>query len=221
LLEYEPDLVLVMHAINDLNVTYRAKAAGVRVDGHYRSKYVTPHFTNGLDEDDVVLFRSLRAAAALLRRPPIVSEPVDGHDLEPGIRYFERNLSSIASLLEATGVRGAFITMPSDPGRVDEHRTAPENAGLVYLPTRDALIADMAAYAATTIRVADSSRGVEAIDMASLFPEDEALFLDIVHFASEGVVRFGEILAHELTDAIPPHDGAFELTEAAVRRCDW
>jgi len=113
------------------------------------------------------------------------------------------------------------LTMPLDPNRVEEHRTLPENAGIVYLPTREVLQSDMALYNRTTLAVADSSPGVTSVDTASLFPNDASLFLDVMHYTTEGVVRFGEILARELADRIPipvdPHD----LSAAALRRCDW
>ena len=45
LLEYDPDLVLVMHAVNDLTVAYDAAHVGSEVDGHYAAKYSQPGFT--------------------------------------------------------------------------------------------------------------------------------------------------------------------------------
>lgn len=221
LLDYEPDMVIVMHAINDLNVTYRALAAGLPVDGHYRSKYVNRHFTNMLGDDDVVLFRSWRGLTELLRPAPSDSEPVKGYDLEPGRSYFERNLSMIAALLRHRGAFGVFLTMPIREDRVDEHRTNPENAGLVYLPTSDALRSDMDVYNRTIQAVADSSQGILSVDMAAQFPDDRSLFLDIVHYTTEGVVTFGDLLAREIVDRVPTHEGAFELTREALRRCDW
>lgn len=221
LLEYDPDLVIVFHAINDLNVTYRAKALGRPVDGHYRSKYAIDHFTNQLGADDIVLLRSWRAFRDWVRPPAPPSEPVTGYDLEPGLSYFRRNLESIETTLRARGIGGVFLTMPVQASRVEEHRVNPENAGIVHLPVADALREDLDRYNRTIIEVAEASSDVSAVDMADLFPDDPTMFLDIIHYTTEGVIRFGHILARELDGEIPATDEPYDLSAAAVRRCDW
>ena len=221
LLDYEPDMVVMLHAVNDLAVTYVAAAEGEPIDGHYRVQYTRPGYTGELGSDDVVISRVWHSITQRLASAPQPRPVVESYDPEPGRRIFERNLRTIAALTSARDVPLVYLTMPFNEALVDRHRVVGGHAGLSDLPTEDRFAADMTSFNETILAVAETEESATAVDMATLMEGADSLFVDTVHYDAEGVRRFGRLLADALAASIPEPTGPVRLGEAATRRCAW
>jgi lysophospholipase L1-like esterase len=202
-LDYEPDVVLVMHNINDLTVNYRAAIAGLPVDGHYRVPFAQKAFTNDMDQGDIVLSRLWHSASLRLAgRSDIVVPPQ--YDISTGLRYFKRNLVSLHALAQSSGSRLVLLTMPVCDSEV-VYRKVEHDGRLGLSPPLpqdfERFNRDFAAYN-EAIREVGAARGVTVIDMNRLLGGSQEWFADIVHYNAAGSKRFGELLATQLSPLI-------------------
>lgn len=207
LLRYEPDLVLVMHNVNDLTVNYYAAALGRPTDPNYLAKYGLKRFTAVVDESDVVvsrLWHSVRARARDLFEPEPPGVP-DHYDLGPGLEVFRRNLRNLAALARANGCEILLLTMPVSRSRAKYDSLAAlgwkGDAG--PLPPYERLHSDFDAYNRAILEMSRRHE-IPVVDMNALFPRNDDLFVDIVHYSKDGVVVFGETLAKSLIHELPP-----------------
>jgi hypothetical protein len=206
-LQYEPDLVLVSDNVNDLRVVYSAANQGVPIDASYRVKYGRKRYTGYLDESDVVVSRLVDSArvhlAALLPQQP--RPPLEGYDLAPGLRIFERNLRSIVAVARANGAEVVFVTLPASRSKAHfEAEAAPTRLGTTdAFPTQERFLADFDRYN-DALRHVGAELHVPVIDAAALLPADDALFSDLVHTTTAGARALGAIVATGLEPLLPP-----------------
>lgn len=206
-LQYRPDVILVMHNINDLLVVYGAGAQGRPVDASYLVKYGRKSLTSVLDESDVVLSRLWVFARERLRRlaPARPPPPLEDYDLESGRTLFERNLRSLVAVARAHGAEVVFVTMPlaRSPLRFDETAALARGGVLDRMPSHDRFLADFDAYN-ESVRRTGAELGAPVIDAARLVPPDDPLFADLVHTTSAGVQVMGEAVGSRLLEILPP-----------------
>lgn len=214
-LDYEPDVVLVMDSVNDLTVNYRAAVAGEPVDGHYRVPFAQKAFTNDVDQGDIVLSRLWRAVSLRIAGTREIVMPQQ-YDISAGLRYFKRNLASLHALAESRGSRLVLLTMPSCDSEA-VYRQVERDGRLGLSPPFpqdfDRFKRDFAAYN-EAIREVGAARGVTVIDMNRLLGGSQNLFADVVHYNAAGSKRFGELLAAELSPLIK--EAAVSQTPAAL-----
>lgn len=206
-LQYQPDLVLVMHNINDLLVVYGAGAQEQPIDASYRIKYGRKSLTGTLDESDVVLSRLLVFLRERLERLREAGQPpaLERYDLEAGRSIFERNLRSLVAVARAHGAEVVLVTMPlaRSPLRFGETAALARGGVLDRMPPHARFLADFDAYNESVRRVG-AALGVPVIDAARLVPSDDRLFADLVHTTSEGVEVMGRAVAPKLLAVLPP-----------------
>jgi lysophospholipase L1-like esterase len=194
IVEFDPDLLLVMHNINDLDVTYFAARLGEPIDSNYAAKYSQRGFTGDVDDDDVVISRlahSIAAHLAELRAPG--PTPLPDYDLREGLRLFHRNLRNLILLARSNGTDVVLLTMPVDRSRdFDPIRLQGTHYGSP--PTREQFLADFERFNREARRVADSEQ-VALVDMAALMPQEPSYFADSVHYTTAGTEAFGKLLA--------------------------
>ena len=200
-LRYEPDVVIVMHNLNDLTVNYFAARDGSSVDANYLVKYGRQTFIQQVEERDLIVSRlgySIRRRLRQLfpRTDPSWSED---YDLAPGLALFRRNLRSLAAVARAHDSELVALTMPAtrDRGAFDATRELRQHP----LPSYDRFFRDFDAYN-DAIR-ALAAGGIPVIDMAERLPEEDGRFADIVHYTSAGVEAFGRTLAPALLEILP------------------
>jgi hypothetical protein len=221
IVEYEPDMVVVMHNINDLGVNYYALSTGGVVDHNYLVRYGRKSYTGTTDQDDVVLSRTLSAARSRLTRAPGAdTEWRHGdYDVDAGARIFGRNLHSIVLLAAGRGASVVLLTMPvaaSEAKHAAVRQGSLEHAGLGMLPEYAPFHRDFARYNDVIRDLAP--KGARVVDMARLLEADERYFVDIVHYSSAGVLAFGQTLAPHLLDLIPAGGEAGSGDGCAWRR---
>ncbi len=202
-LEYEPDMVVVMDAVNDLTVNYVAAAKGKPVDPNYLVKYGDRGYTGDVDASDVVLSRLARLLRGRMRsgRDPVIPREEWSYDLEVGAQFFARNLRHIGATAVRSDVEAVLITMPysRDPLNYADvlERRAPDQPGLGMLPAQDRFMSDMDRYNAV-IRSVAAEQGMGLVDMAALLRAGPADFVDPVHKSTAGILNFGTTFASAL-----------------------
>lgn len=203
-LDYDPDLVILMHNINDLVVNYYAAVLGLPMDGHYRTPYATKRFTWDVDDTDIVLFRLWHSLRARLSGPPADAVVPDDYRIDKGLAYFRRNLRNIHAVAASGGVEIVLLTMPvCDAESV--YREVELNGRRQFsapLPESfDRFKEDFSSYNQAVVDVG-SELGVPVVDMQRLFGGDKRWFSDFVHYNAAGSRRFGETLATALEPKI-------------------
>jgi lysophospholipase L1-like esterase len=210
LLQYEPDLVVVMHNVNDLTVNYFAAHAGMAADPNYRAKYGLDRFTGVVRDEDVVLSRLWHSVSVRLRalRQDAPPRLTGEYDLEPGLRAFRSNLRSLAAVARAAGTEVLLLTMPASASRAKYDSVAAlgwtGDAG--PLPSYERFQRDFDTYNRAILEVG-AREGIDVVDMAARFPRDDSLFVDVVHYTAAGIRAFGTILAEALLPRLPPPAG--------------
>ena len=197
LIEFDPDVIVLMHNVNDASVN----VFGDQVAPDYGNKYISEFYLNPQLQGGRSLFGLLNQSRLLsgLRLPQLLMSrnTIDPErDFGPGLALFERNLEHIATICEAQGITLVLLSQPS------------LNEGFKYGVT----LASFERYNEAIRAVADA-QGVAFVDMYEAVGHDDRFFLDSVHYSPEGITRFAEVLAPELRRILSarraqPHPGA-------------
>lgn len=177
LLEFQPDLIIVMEGINDYTVNYFGDGA----TPDYANKYLKPYFVHpqfqvtssafGLLSQSRVLFaqriphRLTRAFGEIHRQ----------NDSEAGSRYFVRHLRSIKAIAREFGVE---LLLVSQPNMLRASEKENQDARLY----------------ASLVRSFGTEHGVPMLDLFETFGRDSSLFVDDVHHTPDGVRRFVDLI---------------------------
>lgn len=212
MLQFQPDLVLVMHNVNDLTVNYYAARFGQRVDPSYHVKFGIKSYTGVVDDRDVVLSRLWHSARVRLDRL-LHGVPTgaisDSISIDEGLAAFQRNLRSIAAVGRAHGTEVVMLTMPVSRSReiYDSTRAQARGSDPGYFPSHRRFLRDFDAYN-DAVKAVGQAASVAVIDMeAAMRGHDATFFLDVVHYSDEGSRTFGRTLAAELAPLLPAAAG--------------
>jgi len=193
--DYEPDLVVIHHAINDL---WPRNRDGFRADyTHWRRPLRMPEY-GAADR----LLIGLSDAYAWLRmgdshrlginrlsttpEPPVLPWERDGHLPAGSEAPFRRNIETIGISAEGRGASVLLLTMPSSPG----HRPDPGSHWLPGLAEHNQILRDLAAEHGWMLADAEAWPDED--------PQAAEMFLDIVHLSKEGNLAKARIVADEL-----------------------
>jgi hypothetical protein len=204
ILDYQPDLVIVMHNINDLVVNYYAAVAGQPVDGHYRAPYTSKRFTGDVDDSNVVLSRLAHSLRARLRgTPPDLEVPAD-YAIDRGLGHFRRNLRNMHAIATASGSAIVFLTMPVCEAEDAYRQVVRDGRKRFSAPLPESFERFKREFASYNQAIADVSTaaGASFVDMHGLLGGAEEWFSDFVHYNGAGSKRFGELLGLELAPHI-------------------
>jgi lysophospholipase L1-like esterase len=188
LVEFKPDIIILMHNIND------ASANGINggITSDYSNKYLLPMFLNpelqgGLSLSGF-LFQSRILTGlglpALFLNISDVRVVWENTDYRYGIKLFKRNLTTIATFAQSNDIDLVLLTQPYiEPERefIKEYVLAQYNKA----------IAEVAL-----------DQGVTFIDMHTKFGHGKTDFVDQFHYSPAGIDRFSTILHSELNELI-------------------
>ena len=186
LIEYNPDIILLMHNINDSSVNFFNGGA----TSDYSNKYLKPYFLSPSLQGTLSVSGFLTQSRFLAKYvlPQILA--TKSGDLNPeadynaGIRFFRRNIASIAGICKENNIR---LVLLSQPYSMKSHPFVSMDAFLAY----DQVIAEIA-----------EEQMVDFVDMYSEFGHEERFFLDEFHYSPEGIDRFSDILFLKLKPMI-------------------
>ena len=205
--DFHPDLVVVMHGINDL---YRSFSPPGLALGAYDEQWA--HFygpsINGADPPSFLGHLLSRPLADWYSEARLVERDL------PLERYlaraaYERNLRALVHYIRADGAQAVLLTEPylykPEPSRAERDvlvmgrelcRTQLGRWRQEY-PSPASLGRAMAAFDDVTRRVA-AEEGAMLVDAESRLPKDLDHFADDVHYTTAGARAMGEIVAGEL-----------------------
>jgi lysophospholipase L1-like esterase len=189
LVEYNPDVILLMHTVNDASVN--AFSGGAKPD--YSNKYLKPYYLSSSLQGSLSLVGFI-AQSRLLSRiglPELLADRnVDMEvvsDYDYGLHLFARNLAAIASICKLHNIDLVLLSQPAPIGTGKFTRYIPKE---MFLDYRKA------------INEVAKEQGVYFIDMFSRFGHEERYFADHIHYTPEGIERFSSILHSELRSII-------------------
>lgn len=231
--DWQPDLVVVMHAVNDL---VRSFSPPQFADGDYNERWShfygpsmkgarPPTFEQALFDETLgkYWYETLRVRECDMPPERFVS-----------IGTYERNLHALVQILKSDGARVVLVTEPAlfKPDMNDEERRALwfgrtfciERRGFwdQTFPSPGSLQTGMEVYNGVVRRVA-AEEGVVLADADAAVPRDLEHFLDDVHHAAPGARKVAEtvaqaILAGGLVPDAPPSIEKRKPNETAGRR---
>lgn len=193
--DIEPSLIVVMHAINDLMQGFHPR---YRRDGRH---LVRPALAGTLPKS--YFYDWMR------RRPPL-HLPKERRSFSefPSLPVFERNLLSMAGIARMHGIPILFLTQAhryddaSSKLEVREMRLANGVAGQSGLPPDlESLQRGMAAFNAATLSL-PTGEGISTFDLAATLPHSRELIRDECHFNRAGNRKVAEILAPVLGEIV-------------------
>lgn len=207
---HRPDVVLVMHAINDLlhnaDFSYFSR-------GPFREDY--GHFHGPLaraTRRDSLLVSNFRVLRALWYAP--TRAPVDS-DVWPGLVPFERNLRTLIELARADGSRVVLLTQPTllQPSMTAAEERVLQMVHYEAIGPKHRWTVATAARGMTryndAVRTLARTEGLPLIDLEAAVPKTLEYFTDEVHYTRRGYERVAEVVAERLQDLVPgPSSGA-------------
>lgn len=185
LLEFSPDVIVLMHNMNDVSVNYFADGATSDYANKYLHEfYLNPALRAGASIMGLLnqsrLIAATRVSRATTRGAVDIRKPI-----ATGLRYFARNLTMISDLCKANGVTLVLLSQPNSLSgsfrfyNLDDFRTYNRKIEEVSRET-----------------------GAIFVDMFERLGHAPELFLDQVHFTPLGIRKFSEILFEALRDRI-------------------
>lgn len=205
---YDPDLVIFLVGINDVNRS--------DLDDH-ALRFWEPKFAELAGYSELVslvlnIYRSLRAGEQNithntkgLNEDWLVTWDISKAETEAAITYTRRLTIAyherLTRLVETTREIGAIpflVTQPTLYGDVVDDRTGID-LGKIYVSQVDGITAwkILELYNDIT-RVVARDLEVKLVDLASELPKSSYYFYDTIHFTNEGAARVGSILHQEL-----------------------
>jgi lysophospholipase L1-like esterase len=199
-LDLGPDLVVVMHGINDLVWGFHP---AFRADGRHLPR---PPAADARPRSYLLDWLRRRRWLWPREDPPVPDYELRDFAEFPARRVFARNLRSMAAIARAHAVPIVFLTQPTMYGKTpDSERFVMTRtlAGTGRVPDVATLARGMEAMNATTREVAASFEdGVYVVDLAAVLPRTWDLFYDECHFTRLGNARVASELAPALEDAV-------------------
>lgn len=178
LIEYEPDMIILMHNINDSSVI----GFGNGPTPDYSNKYLLPIYLNpelqsGLSFEGF-LYQSRLLCYLGVPQMRVEKSRVIKFDNPPeaGLAFFRRNLRSIASVCNGHGIRLLLLTQPHQN---QEHKYVKLHV--------------IKQYNQAILQEADQM-GVPCLDMNLEFGNNAEFFCDMFHYSPDGTKRFARIL---------------------------
>ena len=182
LVEFNPDIVILMQNVNDSSVNSFKEGA----TSDYSNKYMQPYYLSPALQGTLSFVGFLTQSRLLTRMglPQALADKMGdvhvGNDHEYGLHLFKRNLRLIAGVCRLHDIELVLLSQPHTMERSPYMR---EETFLAY----DQAISDVA-----------EEQGVHFIDMFSKFGHDDRYFFDRYHYTPEGIERFASILYSEL-----------------------
>jgi lysophospholipase L1-like esterase len=213
---WHPDVVIVMHTINDL---YRSCSPSAFAVGEYDDLY--SHFYGAAIQGarpptflGNLLAQPLRLMDQQWYRPwrrREVDMPVSRF---VSIRAYERNLRTLVEIIKGDGshpvlmTEASLFTVSPKPEEVavmrfgEEYCLAPAGRFFSEYPSSATMRAAMDAYNAVVRRVA-ADRGAALVDPDGVMPRDLDHFIDDVHYTPKGAARVAELAFPVVKAQIP------------------
>ena len=217
-LPFEPDMVTVMHNINDLIVNFFPY---LDETNNYKNKYLYETFANEYNIKQTIISRS-RVLVFCSKSLDILKNRIFGNNIKTteGIvtstmkyseypielkskNVFRNNLIAISRIAKAHNITPVFLSQPA----VFTEKSIALSFGhklynnYILYPKKEELRKHFEEYN-KIIKETAEAENIHFIDMYKLMDQDEMYFVDMNHYSAEGINRFSEIFAEELEKII-------------------
>lgn len=200
-LEYEPDIVIVHHVLND--------AKPVSFDDGFRSDYTHWRQASIKTGDEpwwasTAVYRTFEYVRFKLRASARPLGSAAGPILL-GVATFERNLETMIAIARRFGAEPVLMTMASmfpseDISPENAEKEAANRSVLREFYSDSGVLVAMRTMNQSVRDVADQNQ-VVLVDMVNRFPKDGDYFEDVVHKNDAGLEAFAEMLTGELVSS--------------------
>ena len=218
ILPFEPDMVTVMHNMNDLIVNFFPY---LDETNNYKNKYLYETFANEYDIKQTIISKS-RVLVFCSKSLDMLQNRIFGNNIKTNegivtstMKYseypielksknvFRNNLIAISRIAKAHNITPVFL---SQPAVFTEKSIALAFGHKLYnnyilYPKEEELRKHFEEYN-KTIKETAKTEDIHFIDMYNLMDQDEMYFVDMCHYSAKGINRFSEILAEELEKII-------------------
>lgn len=204
LLAFKPDMITVMHNVNDLSVNFYPFDGRYNYGNKYLSDSYAPRMTNWILFKRILeksrafsyLFNTLQKAKTKpnMRINP---KPTDLVFKEA----FRNNLTSIVGVAKAHGIEVVLLTEPGSLTEKNYYTSFSVTDGSIQYPPPEEFKKLYEEYNQVIKEVATQTHA-GFIDMYGLVGHDEKYFTDIVHTNADGVLRVGDLYANNLIQFI-------------------
>ena len=181
LVEFSPDVVVIMHNVNDLTVNY----FGNGTTSDYGNKYMTEFFVHsslhaGRSIKGFLNQSRLLAASGFTHFAPDEFDP--DKDITKGIEYFVRNLELIAHICRQNGIK---LVLLSQPTYIPYYRNGVRGLtnNFEHFEVYNKVIKETA-----------EKNDIGFFDMFSKIGQNKEYFVDSVHYSPKGIDKFAEHL---------------------------
>jgi lysophospholipase L1-like esterase len=186
LIEYDPDVLIIMHNINDSSVN--SFLGGATSD--YSNKYLQPYYLNSELQGSLSVYGFLFQSRLLTKLgvPALLLDKRGDLNLDNdstyGLHLFKRNLNHIVALCKENNIE---VLLLSQPYRLGSHKYVNEKLFMKYNEGIEEVARD---------------HEVQFIDMFAEMGHDPRLFVDQLHYSPEGISKFSKILAPKVLELI-------------------
>jgi hypothetical protein len=195
--DYQIDDLVIHHALNDLMP--RLYPEMERDYGHFRKIYRprgrVERFLTGHSALFVFVSRRLGVRHSLAHATMTVNDsnpenPFQPDSLNPDARIFRRNLETIVSIAQSTGMRPVLTTMPYslDPSKLPGEWAISHEVKVAGMQEHNAIIREIAA-----------ERDVLLVDLDRQMTGKEDYFIDHIHCSGSGRSKKAELVAAALS----------------------
>ena len=214
-LEYNPDVITVMHNINDMSVSFFPDREGPYYARKYLDTNYMPEYKLRRELGKSRVLHMVAKTLAVMRQKTaskkVVSE--DGgvvlssmrfnESFEYDASFFEDNIRSIVAIAEQHDI---IVVLLSQPGMYDEdmvnlnfgHKTFNH---LILYPPIDQIV-EIHKDQNRIVQEIAQEEGVYFVDMANGPSWEREDFIDMVHFTDRGIQKFGAYLGDEMEDIL-------------------
>jgi len=197
--DYEIDVLVIHHALNDLMPRlYPVMARDYR---HFRKIYRpmgrVERYLTGHSALFVFISRRLGVRHSLADATMTVNDanpdnPFQPDSLNPNTQIFRRNLETMISIAQSTGMRPVLTTMPYslDPSKLPGDWAISHDVKVAGMVEHNAIIREIAA-----------ERGILLVDLDREMTGHESYFIDHIHCDGTGRIRKAELIAAALSSS--------------------
>jgi len=227
LLQFNPDMITIMHNINDLGVNLfpsddKSNYANKYLFGYYAQRFNVDYLEKLIRKESVVINNFYRLIGRVNRELFVDKiETKQGKTIFTTVRFseepvelkyegsFKNNLIAIAEIAKAHNITVVFLSQPAifTDEKIALGMGHAEYNDVILWPKKDDFKEMFEEYNQVIKDVA-KEENVFFIDMYNLFSHDEKYFTDVCHYTPEGIIRFGEIFSDELSKILEPELGS-------------
>ena len=195
LVEFSPDIIVLMHNVNDRSVNY----FGDNLTEDYSNKYLLSHYVNPelkpMSSLSSITYQSRILTRLRVHRFLFASKKlIFDRDINYGLEIFKRNLTYIINTCNLHNINLVLLSQP----HMLQNLSRPD---MLKVSSAKDEVDHIIRYNQAIWTVAQKY-GVHFVDMYEKIGQTEDLFSDVVHYTPKGIESFANILYPEILNIV-------------------